>query len=216
MASDRRPQQRRVEGPPGVVLAGVLDPQLDLLDDDRPDRDDAWRRERTARLSPADRAEITPRAQTPHDGGSRAKAKSELTWRHYVTDAVEVARQWSRGYGSPPGVTRDDIAVLSAPRPGDGHNRCHGQRLGDGARSGDNTLHPAACRTDGRPATTTNRPWPAAGAWTRHHAPQKAQRRCTCGAVAPSRGPPPTTRSTTAESWPPTRCPWLRAGVRHP
>ncbi len=75
---------------------------------------------------------------------------------------------------------------------------------------------PPPAAPTGAPATTTNRPWPAAGAWTRHHAPQKAQRRCTCGAVAPSRGPPPTTRSTTAESWPPTRCPWLRAGVRHP
>jgi hypothetical protein len=96
---------------------------LDLLDDDRPDRDDAWLRERTAGLAPTIRAEITAWAQTLHDGGSRSKAKSELTWRHYVTDAAEAARDWSRRYGSLREVTRDDItAVLSESRPGDGHN----------------------------------------------------------------------------------------------
>lgn len=100
----------------------VLD-SLNLLDDDRPDRDATWLHERTAALAPAITAEITAWAQTLHEGGSRTKAKSELTWRHYVTDAVEVARQWSRRYDSLREVTRDDIiAALSASRPGDGHN----------------------------------------------------------------------------------------------
>jgi hypothetical protein len=96
---------------------------LDLLDDDRPDRDDAWLRERTAGLAPTIQAEITAWAKALHSGGSRTKAKSELTWRHYVTDAVDAADTWSAKYDSLREVTRDDIhAVLSAPRPGDGHN----------------------------------------------------------------------------------------------
>jgi hypothetical protein len=96
---------------------------LGLLDDDRPDRDNAWLRERTAALAPTIQAEITAWAQALHEGGGRTKAKSELTWRHYVNNGVEAARQWSGGYGSLREVTRDDvIAVLSAPRPEDGHN----------------------------------------------------------------------------------------------
>ncbi len=72
---------------------------MDLLDDDRADRDDTWLDERTAALTALMRAEVTAWARTLRDGGSRAKAKSDLTWRHYVTDVV-----------------------LSAPGPGDGHN----------------------------------------------------------------------------------------------
>ena len=96
---------------------------LNLLDDDRPDRGDAWLHERTAVLAPGIQAEITAWAQILRDGGGRSKAKSELTWRHYVNDAVDAVRQWSGRYGSLREVTRDDIiAALSAARPGDGHN----------------------------------------------------------------------------------------------
>ncbi|WP_147427333.1 hypothetical protein [Micromonospora globbae] len=96
---------------------------LDLLDDDRPDRADAWLRERTKGLAPAIQMEIIAWAQALRSGGGRMRAKSDLTWRHYVADVVDAAHQWSERYGSLREVTRDDvITVLSAPRPGDGHN----------------------------------------------------------------------------------------------
>jgi hypothetical protein len=73
-------------------------------------------------LPPCIETEINEWANALRSGGARTKAKSTLTWRHYVTDAVTATRLWPAGYESLREVTREDVATaLTHPRGGDGH-----------------------------------------------------------------------------------------------
>jgi hypothetical protein len=95
---------------------------LDLLDDDRQDADTEWLRKQLDGLPPRIESEIGDWATALRLGGARTKAKSTLTWRQYVTDAVAAVRLWPAGYETLREVTRDDITdALSRPRGGDGH-----------------------------------------------------------------------------------------------
>lgn len=95
---------------------------LNLLDDDRPDADAEWLGRHLDGLPPGIQTEISRWADALRHGDTRTKAKSTLTWRHYVTDAVTAVRLLPAGYESLREVTRQDITTaLARPRGGDGH-----------------------------------------------------------------------------------------------
>jgi hypothetical protein len=101
----------------------VLD-ALGMLDDDQADPLETWLGRQLSPLPQPMSSEVGAWVRTLRDGDARRRSKSELTWRHYLIQAIPALQTWSADHTSLREITHAHIlAVLKTPCTGDGHGR---------------------------------------------------------------------------------------------